>query len=175
MGERSVARHDAGFSENVMNKDNGGDREMQLWHPIEDIRSLAERMCRAVDGVPRDANSQRGLSGRHAPEQKLTLAENAKGFVVQVELPEVLKKDLHVSVAENTVTIFARWAKERKSKAKDGTQHIESAEQLYSRTLQLPATVVADKAKATFRDRVLKIFLPRARPSQVRRIDVKSK
>lgn len=156
-----------------MNMDNGGDLEMQLWHPIEDIRGLAARLCRAVGSTPREVGSQRPLSAHRAPEQKLTLAESVKGFVVQVELPEVQKKDLYVNVAENTVTIFARWAKERKTKAKDGTQHVESAEQLYSRTLQLPATVMADQAKATFRDRVLKIFLPRAKPSQVRRIDVK--
>ena len=155
-----------------MNKGGGNDREMQVWHPIEDIRSLAQHLFRAVDGVQRGARDRRLLPGNRAPEQKLTLAENAKGFVVQVELPDVHKKDLHVNVAESTVTIFARWAKERKSKAKDGTQLIESAEQLYSRTLQLPATVKADQAKATFRDRVLKIFLPRAKPSQVRRIDV---
>jgi HSP20 family protein len=156
-----------------MNQDSGDDREMQLWHPIEDIRSLAEHVCRAVDGAPRETGGPRGLAARRAPEPKLTLAENAKGFVVRVELPDVLKKDLHVNVAESTVTIFARWGKERKTKAKDGTQRIESAEQLYSRTLQLPATVMADQAKASFRDRVLKIFLPRAGPSQVRRIDVK--
>ncbi len=156
-----------------MNKDNGGDRETQLWHPIEDIRSIAEHLCRAVGSTPLEAGSHPLLPLYRAPEQKLTLAENAKGFVVQVELPDVLKKDLHVNVAENTVTIFARWSEERKTKAKDGTQHIESAEQLYSRTLQLPATVMADQTKATFRDRVLKIFLPRAKPSQVRRIDVK--
>jgi HSP20 family protein len=155
-----------------MNKDNGSDREMQVWHPIEDIRSLAEHLCRAVSSTPREVGGLQPLSTHRAPEQKLTLAENAKGFVVRVELPDVQKKDLHVNVAENTVTIFARWAKERKTKAKGGTQHIECAEQLYSRTLQLPATVMADQAKATFRDRVLKIFLPRAKPSQVRRIAV---
>ena len=153
-----------------MNKSGGEERRMQAWHPIEDIRSLAEQMFRAVDGVERGA---RLLAGHRAPEQRLVLTQNARGFVVQVELPEVHKKDLHVNVGEDTVTIFARWAKERKSKINDGARRIESAEQLYSRTLQLPATVKADQAKATFRDRVLKIFLPRASPSQVRRIDVK--
>lgn len=155
-----------------MNKDEGGDREMQVWHPIEDIRSLAERLCRAVDGSPREEGGRRPLPTRRAPERRLTLAANAKGFVVRMELPDVEKKDLHVNVAENTVTIFARRAKERKTKDMDGTRHIESAEHLYRRTLQLPATVVAEQAKATFRDRVLRIFLPRAKPSQVRRVDV---
>lgn len=156
-----------------MNKDKGGDRELRPWHPIEDIRSLAEHLCRAVDGARLETGGRRGLPDHRAPEQKLTLAENADGFVVQVELPEVRGKDLHVNVSEKSVTIFARWVKERKTKAKDGAQRIESAEQLYSRTLLLPAAVLADQAKATFRDRVLKIFLARAKPSQVRRIDVK--
>ena len=117
---------------NEMNKGSGSDRQMRAWHPIEDIRSLAGDLRRAV------------------------LTENAKGFVVQVEFPDVRKKDLHVTASESAVTIVARWA--------DG---------LYSRTVPLPATVIADQAQATFRDRVLRIFLPRARPSQVRRIDVK--
>lgn len=156
-----------------MNKDDCGDLEMQLWHPIEDMRSLSGHLSRAEGSAPREAGGQRPLSTHRAPEQKLTLAENAKGFVVRVELPDVLKKDLQVNVAENTVTILARWAKERRLKTKDGAQRIESAEQLYGRTLQLPATVMADQARATFRDRVLKIFLPRAKPSLVRRIDVK--
>ena len=87
-----------------MNKGSGDGREMQVWHPIEDIRSLAQHLFRAVDGVQRGARDRRLLPGNRAPEQKLTLAENTKGFVVQVELPDVHKKDLHVNVAESTVT-----------------------------------------------------------------------
>lgn len=146
---------------------------MQGWHPIEDIRSLAENMCGAFDSVPRRAEERRRLPRHWSSDQKLTLAENGEGFVVTVELPQVAKKDLHVNVSETAVTIFAHWSKEARAKAKDGAERVAHADQLFSRVIQLPAAVKAERSRATFRDRVLKIFLPRARPSEVRRIEVK--
>ena len=137
------------------------------WHPIEDIRSLAESMCRAFDGSGGPRGRGKGPEYR-APERQVVLKENDEGFVVTLELPEVSKKDLHLNVAENSVTIFAEWSKEIKAK-----DRVERIRQTYSRLLHLPASVKADKARATFKDRVLKIFLPRAKPSQVRRIEVK--
>jgi HSP20 family protein len=142
------------------------DREMRVWHPIEDIRSLAESMSRVFD-----AGSHRGQR-LYAGEQKLSLTETPDGFLVTLELPHVSKKDLHVNVAETSVTVFAHWKKETKSTEK-GARRVTREEQTYSRVIQLPAPVKADQARASFRDRVLKIFLPRTTPSQVRRIEVK--
>lgn len=149
------------------------ERGVRMWHPIEDIRSLAENMSRALDSQPRGTNGRRHPAGWNTPEPRLTLAETNDGFVVIAELPHVAKKDLHVNVCENSVTIFAHWSKEVKAKEKDGTQRVRREEQHYSRVVQLPAAVTPDKARATFRDRVLKVVVPRAMPSQVRRIEVK--
>lgn len=144
------------------------EREIHVWHPIEDIRSLAENMSRAFEAVPRGG---RRLPGYRAPERKLSVVEDKGGFVVTVELPEVSRRDLRISVAETAVTIFARWSQERKAAArKDGRS--ERVEQLYSRIVQLPAPARPDEARASFRDRVLKIRIPRAAPSKVRRVKV---
>lgn len=148
------------------------DGSLREWHPIEDIRSLAESMCRALDGVPRGSGRSRLGLGYRAPEQKLSLTENRQGFMIAVELPEVSKKDLHVNVSENSVTIFARWSKETRAKEQAGAARVERAERLYSRVVQLPAPVKVDEARATFKDRLLRIHLPRAKPSQVRRVEV---
>lgn len=156
-----------------MSADHGENREGRAWHPIEDIRGRAENMGRASGDFPGASRGGRALPADRAPEQPLTLAENSKGYEVRVELPDVEKRNLRVNVGENAVTILARWVKERKFKDRDGAQRVESAEQHYRRAVQLPATTVPTQAKATFRDRVLKIFLPRAKPSRVRRIDVK--
>lgn len=149
------------------------DGTLREWHPIEDIRSLAESMCRALDGVPCGSGRNRPPLGYRAPERKLSIRENRQGFVVAVELPEVSKKDLHLNVSESSVTIFARWSKEAKAKEKNGSGRVEHAEQMYSRVVQLPAPVKVDEARATFKDRLLRIYLPRAKPSQVRRIEVR--
>lgn len=85
-----------------------------------------------------------------APEAGLSLVESGSGFLLTVELPEVEKKDLRVEVAESEVTIRGR-----------GTT-----------VIPLPAPVKAAEARASFRDRVLKISVPRIAPSQVRRIEI---
>jgi HSP20 family protein len=146
-------------------------KDAHLWHPIEDIRSLAENMSRAYDSAA-PSGSQRGFwPGWNSPEQKLALVEDRGGFILTVELPMVAKKDLHVSVAETAVTVFARWTKESRNKNSTGKEQ-PRVEQHYSRVIQLPAPVKVAEVRASFRDRVLKIFLPRIAPSKVRRIDV---
>ena len=143
-------------------------KEVHPWHPIEDIRSIAENMSRAYrPGVFDGARAAR--LGPRAPEQKLSLIENRSGFVLTVELPQVAKKDLHVNVSEDAITIFAHWTIESKPK-EDGAEG--RLDQFYTRTIKLPAPVKAEDARASFRDRVLKITLPRIAPSKVRRIDV---
>lgn len=149
------------------------DGVVRVWHPIEDIRSLAETMCRAMDGAPLKARRRGGSAGYRAGDHNLALTESPNGFTVTVELPEVRKKDLHLNVAETSVTIFARWTNERKIKERGGAERVELAERIYSRVVQLPAPVKTDQARATFKDRVLRIVLRRAKPSQVRRIEVK--
>ena len=132
----------------------GKDQERDR-HPIEDIRNLAESMCRIIDG-PRGVSRRRRQP--RAAERALSLKENGEGFVISVALPEVAKKDLHVNVAEKSVTIFGHWSKEVKLK-----DRLERVEQMYSRLVDLPGPVDADKARASFKDRLLTIRLPRAR------------
>jgi len=145
----------------------GQDENHESWGPIEDIRGLAEKTCRARGSAPRGARGAR-LPVYGAPDRKVALAENGGEFVVRVELAEASKKDVRVHVADTSVSVFARWSRE--SQAKD---RVPRSEQLFSRTVRLPAPVKAQEARATFHDRVLKIFLPRKKPSQVRKIKVK--
>jgi HSP20 family protein len=130
-------------------------------HPIEDIRSVAESMCRVFRGRAGGSSRRRKPSGGRVPERQLSLKEDGRGFWVTLELPEVSKKDLHVHVAENSVTIFGHWLKEVKAK-----ERVEHVREMYSRLLHLPAPVRAEKARATFKGRVLKILLPRAKPAR---------
>lgn len=145
-------------------------KEAHLWHPIEDIRSLAENMSRAYDSASHSGKRRGFWSGWDTPEQKLSLVEDRGGFNLTIELPLVAKKDLHVNVAETAVTVYAHWTQESK-KGGEGKDE-RRVEQHYSRVIQLPAPVKAAEARASFRDRVLKIFLPRIAPSKVRKIDV---
>lgn len=91
--------------------------------------------------------------------------------VVEAELPGVDKDDLDVSLSDNTVTIKASTRKEEEKEA--GEYHRkEITSGFYSRTLSLPAMVRGDKARAEFKNGMLRVTLPKAEESKRHSISV---
>lgn len=85
--------------------------------------------------------------------------------VVKAELPGVDKKDLDISVTQNTVTIKGSTSHEEKEEKGD-YYRCEMSRGSYSRTLSLPADVDESKAKATFKNGVLELTLPKQAKSK---------
>jgi len=91
---------------------------------------------------------------------------------IQAALPGVKKEDLDVSIGESTVTIRASSQKEDKEETKQYyRQEISRGE--FQRTLSLPANVDSDKAKASFKDGILAITLPKLEKSKRKSIEIK--
>ncbi len=92
-------------------------------------------------------------------------------IVVKAELPGVDKKDIDVSVTSNTVTIKGTTRKEEKEE-KDNYYHREISSGSYARTLSLPVDVDEDKAKATIKDGVLELVLPKVVKAKKRNVKI---
>ena len=103
---------------------------------------------------------------------KVDVIERDDEVVVKAELPGVEKKDLDVSVTENSVTIKGSTSHEEKEEKGD-YYRCEISQGAYSRTVGLPTYVDADKAKATFKDGILELTLPKVEKSKRRTIEVK--
>jgi len=86
-------------------------------------------------------------------------------IVVRAEVPGVEKKDLDVSLTENTVTIKGEARREEKEEKGD-YYRCEISRGTFARTVMLPAEVDADKAKASFEDGVLELTLPKVEKSK---------
>lgn len=91
--------------------------------------------------------------------------------VVRAELPGVEKKDLDVSIGDNTVTIKAA-TKHEEREEKGDYYRCEISQGSYARTVGLPAEVDASKAKAKFKDGLLELTLPKLEKSKRRSITV---
>ena len=91
--------------------------------------------------------------------------------LVEAELPGVEKDDLDVSLSENTVTIKASTRKEEE-KEEGEYRRREISTGYYSRTLPLPARVEGEKAKAEFKNGVLRLTLPKSEQSRKVNIQV---
>ncbi len=90
---------------------------------------------------------------------------------VKAELPGVKKEDLDISLTENTLTI--KGTTESEEREEEGNYYrCEISRGSYARSLTLPAAVDADKAKATLKDGVLELSLPKKEPSKGNKITV---
>lgn len=91
--------------------------------------------------------------------------------VVRAELPGVDKKDLDVSLSNNTVTIKASTKEEHKEEKGD-YYRCEISQGSFARSVALPAEVDGDKAKATFKDGVLELVIPKLAGSHKQSVKV---
>lgn len=92
-------------------------------------------------------------------------------ILVKAEMPGVDKKDLDISVTNNTVTIKGTTSHEEKEEKGD-YYRCEISSGSYSRTLSLPAEVDEGKAKAKFKNGMLKLTLPKLKKSKRHNVKV---
>ncbi len=91
---------------------------------------------------------------------KVDVIDRDAEVVVKAEVPGVEKKDLDVSVTGNTVTIKGETRREEKEEKGD-YYRCEISRGSFSRTIDLPAGVDAGQARASFKDGVLELTLPK--------------
>ena len=85
--------------------------------------------------------------------------------IVKAEVPGVDKKDLDISVTDNTVSIKGSTSHEEKEEKGDYYRR-EISRGSFSRVVSLPAEVDAAKASSKFKDGVLELTLPKMKKSK---------
>ena len=102
---------------------------------------------------------------------KVDVVDREDEVVIRAELPGVEKKDLDVSMTDNTVTIKGSTSKEEKEEKGD-YYRCEISRGSFSRTVSLPAQVDAGKSSAKFKDGVLELKVPKKEQEKRRSIKV---
>lgn len=99
-------------------------------------------------------------------------AETKDGIELTAELPGLEEKDVKVTFADRMLTISGE-----KTIAKDeqdkNYRFVERSYGAFSRTVELPADVEADKITASLANGVLKVHVPRLAKAEPKQIEVK--
>ncbi len=103
---------------------------------------------------------------------KVNIIEHDDEIEIQAALPGVKKEDLDVSINNQMLTIHASTKQEEKKQTKDYYRR-EISQGEFQRTISLPAAVDGEKAKASFKDGMLHITLPKLEKSKRKSIEVK--
>lgn len=86
--------------------------------------------------------------------------EEGDNVVVKAEIPGMKKEDIDVNITDDTITVSGEKKKEEKVEKKD-YYRLERSYGSFSRSFRLPKEVQTDRAKATFKDGVLEITVPK--------------
>lgn len=88
------------------------------------------------------------------------VSETDEEVVVKAELPGLTRDNLEVEVMPETLSLSGTMSQE--SEEKEGTYHRrERVWGRFERVIPLPAEVVSDQAKATLKDGLLEVRLPK--------------
>jgi len=103
---------------------------------------------------------------------RVDILDHDNDIEVQAALPGVKKEDLEVSVTNQTITIRSCTKEEKKTEEKGKYFRREISRGEFQRTLSLPDNVDGDKAKASFKDGILKVTVPKTEKSKRKSIEI---
>jgi HSP20 family protein len=132
--------------------------------PFSYLRNQINRVFDDFWGEPWLARREAG--GGVWPQVDVT--ETDKEIKVCAEIPGVDAKDVDVSVEEGTLTISGEKKYEREENEK-GQYRMERSYGSFERMIPLPAEVDESKAKAEFKNGVLRLSLPKRPGTESRR------
>ncbi|MDY6837732.1 MAG: Hsp20/alpha crystallin family protein [Thermodesulfobacteriota bacterium] len=101
------------------------------------------------------------------------VSESGKEVIVRAEIPGIDPKAIDLSVQGNVLTLKGERKNEHEEKGED-FHRVERSYGAFSRLIRLPAEVDATKVKATYKDGVLKISLPKTKEAEAKKIHVKA-
>ena len=143
--------------------------DLARWDPFREFRTLKEELDRFFEDY---------LGRREAGElvwvPAVNLEETDDKFVLHVELPGLNKEDIKVSVTENTVSVYGerKWEKAEESATLHRAEFFTGR---FRRTITLPAEIDTSKVRASYKDGVLTVELPKSERSKPREIEIEVK
>ena len=139
------------------------------WEPFRNMSDIQGEVNRLFDTFLGRSLSTSPTTRSWLPA--VDMHESKDDLVLSVEVPGVREKDVTVSITGDLLSIKGERRMEDQPKDQQYL-HVERTYGQFERLIQLPMAVQADKVKATYRDGVLQITLPKAEELKPREIKI---
>jgi HSP20 family protein len=158
-------------------------REITPWRPLSAIAREMSRAEREMERMFEDflGRPWPGLSWPRRLRLWEDLAtrgpaievyEEKDDVVVKAELPGMRKEDLEVNISDNFLTIKGEKKKEEEVEEK-GYYYSERSYGSFTRTVEIPKDIQPDKVRASFKDGVLEVRLPKTEEAKRKEVKIK--
>jgi HSP20 family protein len=138
------------------------------WDPFRELLTLQERLDKMYREVERSRKEEDFVSSAWTPP--VDIFEMGETFILKLEIPEVDKESIDIKINDNELTIKG----ERKLETgvdQESYHRMERGYGTFVRSFSLTKTIDASKIKATVKDGILRIELPKkeeVKPKQIR-------
>jgi HSP20 family protein len=146
--------------------------ETARWDPFRQLSTLRSEIDRLFD-EPFSALGEGMQPFMSGWSPALDLYEDRDNLTVKAELPGMKKEDIEISLHDGVLTLSG----ERKDEQNRHEGDIHRSERFvgkFQRTLTLPTPVEADKVKASYKDGILTVTLPKAETAKPKQIQIKT-
>lgn len=142
------------------------------WKPWDELEGLRRDMDRMFDNFYRSASSDvENLYGMYPP---VDIKETKDELILTAEIPGISKDDINISFTENTLTI--KGEKKGAEKESEGNYHRnERRFGTFQRSFTLGTQIETDKVKASCKDGLLVIEMPKKEEVKPREIPISIK
>ena len=144
------------------------------WGSVKELEEMRRDMDRLFDEIFSPLQRRRRTWGEKPQTGPIVpnveIYDRKNEIVFRAELPGVKKEDIDLSITKDSLTLKGEIKKEEEEA---GTVYYASEISYgsFARTVALPVEVESEKAKATFKDGVLELVLPKqeeAKPKEIK-------
>jgi len=137
--------------------------------PFRELLDLQRGINELFEGSFRPAREDVAL---RAWTPAVDVYEDENGFVIKLDLPEINRDDVKVSLNEGTLSISGERRFENEQK-RENYHRVERSYGQFYRSFSLPPNVDATAIDAKFKDGVLRLTLPKKEETKPKQIEVK--
>ncbi len=143
--------------------------ELVRWEPFEGLNRIQSRMNELFEETFGRARSAYSSAGPGVWFPPVDILESRDSYLIRAEVPGMKREDFNLEVQNGSLTLSG----ERKfEEPANGVEYhrVERLSGKFSRSFYLPQTVKSDGIKATYRDGILEIHVPKAdeaKPKQI--------
>ena len=139
--------------------------QVQRWDPFSELREVSDRLNRVFAPDPfaffsrRTEENQPLANIDWAPQSNISETENA--YLIRVDLPEVKKEDVKVSIENGLLGIEGERKQERKEE-NERFHRIESSYGRFMRRFSLPDDADENSVEGTYKDGTLTVRIAKS-------------
>jgi len=142
------------------------------WSPMKELEEMRRDMERLFEEFFKPVRRRWYIPTEESVIMpNIELYDRKSELVLRAELPGVKKEDISLTISDNRLTLKGE-IKRQEEVSEDSYYMSEIRYGSFSRTITLPVDVDSENVKATFKDGVLEVILPKKEESKPREIKV---